>query len=94
MTKVTSKLQVTIPKKLADEFAIHPGDEIDWESAGEVIRVVPAARRREPLDREQRLALFRQATVRQREREEKRPMPPATHRGWQREELYDRGRPR
>jgi bifunctional DNA-binding transcriptional regulator/antitoxin component of YhaV-PrlF toxin-antitoxin module len=39
MAKVTSKLQVTVPKALA-ENAIRPGDEIAWEAAGDVIRVV------------------------------------------------------
>lgn len=37
MSRVTSKLQVTVPKAIADRFAIHPGDEIDWLPAGEVV---------------------------------------------------------
>lgn len=94
MSKVTSKLQVTIPKKVAMEFHIEPGDEIEWESSGEVIRVIPPGRRRELTDREERLRLFEQATERQRRREEERQYPPATDRGWRREDLYDRGRPR
>jgi len=40
MAKVTSKLQVTVPKALAERYAIRPGDEIAWEAAGDVIRVV------------------------------------------------------
>ena len=40
MAKVTSKLQVTVPKALAEKYAIRPGDEIAWEAAGDVIRVV------------------------------------------------------
>ena len=44
---------------------------------------------------EERLALFDQVVERQREREARRPPEPlATDRGWTREELYDRGRPR
>ena len=43
MAKVTSKLQVTIPKALAERYGIRPGDEIDWEPAGQFIRVVPSA---------------------------------------------------
>jgi AbrB family looped-hinge helix DNA binding protein len=31
MSKVTSKLQITIPKALAERYGIHPGDEIDFE---------------------------------------------------------------
>ena len=34
MAKVTSKLQVTVPKALAERHGIAPGDEIDWQSAG------------------------------------------------------------
>ena len=30
MAKVTSKLQVTLPKALADQYGIEPGDEIGW----------------------------------------------------------------
>lgn len=94
MSKVTSKLQVTIPRRVAAEFHIEPGDEIEWEAAGEVIRVIPPERRREPLEREDRLRLFEQATGRQRQREKERPRSTATDRGWLREDLYDRGRPR
>ena len=43
MSKVTSKLQVTVPKALAERYGIRPGDDIRFEEAGEVIRVVPAA---------------------------------------------------
>ena len=45
MAKVTSTLQVTVPKALADRYGIGPGDEIEWEAAGDVIRVVPPRRR-------------------------------------------------
>jgi AbrB family looped-hinge helix DNA binding protein len=31
MSKVTSKLQVTIPKALAVKYGIRPGDEVRWE---------------------------------------------------------------
>jgi AbrB family looped-hinge helix DNA binding protein len=30
MAKVTSKLQVTIPKAIADRYRIRPGDEIEF----------------------------------------------------------------
>jgi AbrB family looped-hinge helix DNA binding protein len=45
MSKVTSKLQVTVPKSIADRFNIKPGDNIEWEAAGEIIRVVPPRKR-------------------------------------------------
>ncbi|OFV88945.1 MAG: hypothetical protein A3J75_08525 [Acidobacteria bacterium RBG_16_68_9] len=93
MAKVTSKLQVTVPKALAERYDIEPGDEIEWEAAGDAIRVVP--RRKKPAgDVPTRLKLFDQATARQRERERSNPLAPAADRGWSREELYDRGRAR
>ena len=95
MAKVTSKLQVTIPKVLAKKYRIEPGDEVEWSASGDAIRLRPGqALRKRTLD--QRRELFDQATSRQREREKnerKRPAPTETHeRGWTREELYDRGR--
>ncbi len=92
MAKVTSKLQVTVPKALAERYHIEPGDEIAWEAAGDAIRVVPARRRR--ADAASRLRLFDQATARQRERERGTRATGAADRGWTREDLYDRGRPR
>jgi bifunctional DNA-binding transcriptional regulator/antitoxin component of YhaV-PrlF toxin-antitoxin module len=89
MAKVTSKLQVTVPKALAKRYGIAPGAEIQWEAAGEVIRVVPAARS-VPVDRKSRRRLFDKATQRQRERESSPPSPTSGDRGWTREELYDR----
>ena len=94
MAKVTSKLQVTLPKALAERHAIRPGDEIAWESAGDVIRVVPGARR-STLDRDARLRLFDESTVRQRRRNRVVVRPAAgAPRGWSREDLYSRGRAR
>ncbi len=92
MAKVTSKLQVTIPKALAQRYGIRPGDEIEWESAGQFIRVVPASRRRLRLSTAERLGLFDDATQRQRQREAKHPVVAgAVDRGWTRDELYARG---
>jgi bifunctional DNA-binding transcriptional regulator/antitoxin component of YhaV-PrlF toxin-antitoxin module len=99
VAKVTSKLQVTLPKALAERYRIEPGDEIEWEAAGDVIRVVPSGKARR-LDVAARLRLFDRATARQRDRERARPPAPDAlpavdgDRGWTREELYDRGRPR
>lgn len=95
MAKVTSKLQVTIPKALAEQYRIEPGDEITWEPAGQAIRVVPAGLRQLRGDVQDRLRRFDQATERQRQREAERPAaaPASGGRGWTREELYQRGGP-
>jgi hypothetical protein len=34
MAKVTSKYQVTLPKGIAEQYNIRPGDHIDWAPAG------------------------------------------------------------
>ena len=93
MTKVTSKLQVTLPKALADRYGIAPGDDIRFEEAGEVIRVVPAniGAVAGGLDTDARLRLFDAATDCQRLREAGGPARWAETRGWTREELYERG---
>lgn len=105
MAKVTSKLQLTVPKAIADRYGIRPGDHLDLIPAGDAIRVV-----RSRVDNGQgrsiaeRLALFDQATERQRRREANPDTPdvPAEPswkpheiaRGWRREDLYTRGRSR
>jgi bifunctional DNA-binding transcriptional regulator/antitoxin component of YhaV-PrlF toxin-antitoxin module len=93
MAKVTSKYQVTVPRMIADKYHIRPGDDIDWVAAGEVIRVIPAGEKAPLEDRASRLRLFDQATERHR-----RPLAPKAprprDRGWTREDLYTRGRPR
>jgi AbrB family looped-hinge helix DNA binding protein len=93
MSKVTDKLQVTLPQAIAERFGIRPGDEVLWDFSGDLIRLVVT--RTPSLSREDRLELFDRATQRQRERETRRgPLPPAQDRGWKREDLYDRGSPR
>jgi AbrB family looped-hinge helix DNA binding protein len=92
VARVTSKLQVTIPKAVADRYGIAPGAEIEFEPAGDVIRVVPG--RRPVRAARDRVRLFEQMLARQRERDAARTLPPAQSRGWTREELYDRGRAR
>lgn len=94
MSKVTSKLQVTIPKAIADRHGIRPGDEVRFVSAGDAIRVErpqPA----KPLSVAEKLRLFDAATRRQRKRDaEWGRVPTPKDRGWTREELYTRGRSR
>lgn len=107
MAKVTSKLQVTIPKAVADLYGIAPGDDVHWVPAGDTIHVTKkgesycGAQRRSVAER---LRLFREMLNRQRQREahpeetpdvSDRPWKPhEIARGWRREDLYDRGRPR
>jgi AbrB family looped-hinge helix DNA binding protein len=97
MSKVTSKLQVTIPKAIAEQYGIEPGDEIEFQAAGPTIRVVPPKGRWRPrLSLEERLRLFDEASARQREREAKMELPAEApkDRGWKREDLYERGKSR
>jgi len=44
MPKVTSKLQLTVPKLIAERFGIRPGDELQWIAVGEAIRVILAGK--------------------------------------------------
>lgn len=94
MAKVTSKLQVTIPKRLAAHFDIHPGDEIEWVPASDDIRMVPQRVPIEGLSKDERLKLFDEATKRQQQREQNLPAnlvsSSTAERGWSRAELYDR----
>jgi bifunctional DNA-binding transcriptional regulator/antitoxin component of YhaV-PrlF toxin-antitoxin module len=95
MAKVTSKLQVTVPRAIASKYGIRPGDEIEWVPAGEAIRVVPAGRLGRVADPRRRLTLFDAATKRQRLRQSVESRRRARGgRGWAREDLYDRARPR
>jgi AbrB family looped-hinge helix DNA binding protein len=100
MAKITSKLQLTVPKAIAEQYGIHPGDEIGIEPAGDVIRMTPPHRHRGLKKRqstEERLRLFDQGTKRRdaawqadRTGAVRRP----AHRGWRREDLYERAFPR
>lgn len=98
MSKVTSKLQVTIPKAVAEAHGIKPGSEIQFESAGDVIRVTTVREEGvkyepSPHDLAFRLRLFDEATERQKAREaaQLERVGSNTDRGWTREDLYQRG---
>jgi bifunctional DNA-binding transcriptional regulator/antitoxin component of YhaV-PrlF toxin-antitoxin module len=99
MAKVTSKLQLTVPKAIAEQYKIRPGDELDWTPAGEAMRVVKRSRsksgKEQSLTIEVRLRLFDQATARQNRRDaayrKKHGAERPLSRGWTREDLYDRG---
>ena len=95
---MTSKLQVTLPKALATQYRIRPGDDILWVASGDAIRVIPARNLSQRDTVAERLKLFDAATERRRRRYKKakhEPVEnPAVERGWTRAELYDRGRSR
>lgn len=91
---MTSKLQVTIPKSIADQYAIAPGDDVEFIGSAESVRRVPAKAPKPVLDVAARLRLFDAATERQRARERESGEAGASTgegRGWTREELYRRG---
>jgi len=104
MPKVTSKLQLTVPKAIADQYGIRPGDELEWIPAGESIRVQLVGRKAKSgrrLTAEERVALFDEGTRRldklqAEELKRNRSKPASSDRGWTREDLYndDRGLPR
>jgi len=91
MPKITSKYQVTIPKKIADKYNMRPGDNIDWLEAGEAIRVVPSPKETKADDLDARLRLFDQASERIRKRAAARKVRRPRDRGWKREDLYTTG---
>jgi AbrB family looped-hinge helix DNA binding protein len=94
MAKLTGKLQVTIPKRIADKYGLTPGDEVEFRAAGGGIRVVKASGDNVASAAE-RLELFDRATARQRARQRgAAPSGESSGRGWTRDALYDRGRAR
>jgi len=107
MPKVTSKLQLTVPKKIADQYGIRPGDELTWVPAGDSIRVELARHKAtagQELTVAERLAVFDANTKwldelqaeALKEAEGKGTRVTRENRGWTREELYndERGLPR
>jgi len=105
VAKVTSKLQLTVPKAIADQYGIRPGDELEWIPAGESIRVQLMRRKAKSgnsLTVEERLALFDANTKwldelqaeQLKEAKAKGARITRENRGWTRQELYgDRGFP-
>ena len=96
MSKITSKLQITIPKAIATTCGLGPGDELEFVVRGDELRLVSGRRARRRLTTAQRLALFDEASQRQRARDKAwTGTRNAAKRGWTRDELYgDRGYPR
>ncbi len=92
---MTNRRRVTVPKALADRYGIEPGAELEWQPAGDVIRVIPSGRRPPSHSIETRLKVFDAATERQitRQKELSGDLTGADPgRGWTRDDLYnDRG---
>ena len=98
MAKVTKKLQVTIPRDLAEQSRIQPGDDVQWTASADGLHLTSAKMQRTPLTIAARLALFDASTLRQEKPQLQTTMRIADRndpgRGWTREDLYTRGRPR
>ena len=90
MAKVTRKLQITIPKALADRAGIRAGQDIAWYADEGGLRVVPVADGPSELSPVERAREFMRIVA-----EHRRPASPgvdrSADRGWMREDLYDRG---
>ncbi len=101
---MTSKLQLTVPKVIADQYGIRPGDELKWIPAGDSIRVELVGgkvKTAAELTTEEKLGLFDASTKRvdklhaEALRKNKGKRITLENRGWTREELYgDCGFPR
>lgn len=65
-SRVTTGRRLTIPKELANDFAIQPGCDVEWFIEGDAMHLVPRATGKIVA---QRLALFDAATERQKARE-------------------------
>lgn len=94
MSKVSSKYQITLPRKLARSHRIKPGDEVVFEDAGAAIYL-----RRGQLESasasagvSEKLKRFDAAMERQAARNDAWPVAdgPPPGRGWTRDELYQR----
>jgi len=87
---------ITIPKRIADQYGIVPGDKVEFVASGDGIRLTPVrSRSGTRIAPEERVRLFDEATARQRAREQRMTLPTnAPARDWSREDLYTRGKPR
>ena len=101
---MTSKLQLTVPKVIAEKYGIRPGDELEWTPAGESIRVrLVRNKTKTELKPDELLLLFDENTrwldelqaEDLKDSKAKDVRLTRENRGWTREELYeDRGFPR
>jgi AbrB family looped-hinge helix DNA binding protein len=91
MSKITSKYQLTIPKAVAERAGYQPGDEVECDAAGELIRIRHKARQNvASVSTTDRIILFDLATERQAHRQRLLSNTAgAESRGWTRDELYE-----
>jgi AbrB family looped-hinge helix DNA binding protein len=90
MARITSKYQLTLPKAVAEQVGLKPGDEVDCELSGDQIRIRSTDRASaQPRSIVEQLTYFDMATERQRHREHTRTGSSATNRDWTRDELYE-----
>ncbi len=102
MGKVTSKLQLTVPKVIADRYGIRPGDELQWTAAGDNIRIELGRGTQvagQQLTTDEKIRLFDRGNERLNKIQKVKikqatRKPPSKNREWKREDLYDRGFPR
>jgi bifunctional DNA-binding transcriptional regulator/antitoxin component of YhaV-PrlF toxin-antitoxin module len=94
--KITSKYQLTLPRHVADQRGVEPGDEVQWDVHGSAAMLRPARLQKPRLSVEHRLRLFDASVRRQAERQRERSTTEPASPRWTREELYDRddGAPR
>jgi bifunctional DNA-binding transcriptional regulator/antitoxin component of YhaV-PrlF toxin-antitoxin module len=91
MARVTGKLQITVPKAVADAHALRTGSEVQFESAVDCIRLV-VGQPRPGLSKDEKLRLLRESGARQKARNARwSGFETLQDRGWKREDLYERG---
>jgi AbrB family looped-hinge helix DNA binding protein len=90
VSRITSKYQLALPKAIAQQVGLRPGDDVDCEAEGDVVRLRSRTRgTRQTLSVTDQLILFDMATERQRHREQSLDATPVAGRGWSREDLYE-----
>mgnify|MGYP002152651794 CR=1 FL=1 len=95
MSRVTSKFQITLPRKVARAHRIEPGSEISFVSSGESLRLLIDGPRKDRKEERQGIALasFDAATDRQSKRNRRFEerfggCRAQSSRGWVRDDLY------
>jgi bifunctional DNA-binding transcriptional regulator/antitoxin component of YhaV-PrlF toxin-antitoxin module len=89
MSKVTSKLQVTIPRLVADHYGIRPGDEVRWEVREGGPLMAPEKNIRDRLTAEERSRQFLEAVERVALQQQRAGVSGEGDRGWTRDDLYE-----
>ena len=91
MARLTSKYQLTLPRAIARRIGLTPGDEIDCEAAGDMVRVKPkVVSRTEGFSITDRMVLFDLASERIRHRAHSGLATGENARDWTRDDLYER----